>query len=139
MNSPKKPRALLAEDHPILRDLYGASLEALGFTCVRTAHGTEAFAAFEAARFDLLVTDHEMPEMTGLELIRRVRAFERKNTLPRVPIVVITAGHGKVLQELKDAGADEVLTKLCVPSQLGERLIRLGLVSPPSRRRHSRS
>lgn len=119
MKPSKKPRALLAEDHPKLRDLYGTCLDALGFSSVRTANGAEAFQQFQSARFDLLVTDHEMPKMNGLQLTKKIRAYEHKKALPRMPIVAITAGHGELLQQLKDAGADEVLTKLCVPSQLG--------------------
>ncbi|CAM2005264.1 response regulator [Acanthopleuribacter pedis] len=122
MKQQKKPRALLAEDHPKLRDLYGTCLDALGFTSVRTANGAEAFQQFQAARFDLLVTDHEMPEMNGLQLIKKIRAYEQEKALPRMPIVAITAGHGELLQQLSEAGADEVLTKLCVPSQLAEKI-----------------
>ncbi|QTD52114.1 response regulator [Sulfidibacter corallicola] len=132
--SSQKPRALLAEDHPILRDLYKACLEALGFRCTQAAHGAAAWQQFQQSRFDLLVTDHHMPEMSGLELIQNIRAYERTHARPRMPIVAMTAGHGKLLQHLKDAGADEVLTKLCVPSHIKQLLIRRGLI--PAGNRH---
>ncbi|MCK4577882.1 MAG: response regulator [Candidatus Marinimicrobia bacterium] len=79
---------LFAEDSPTMRRIIANSLKKLGFQDVIEAeHGVEALEKMEGHKIDLLVTDWNMPEMNGAELVRAVRAMPEYAELP---IVMIT-------------------------------------------------
>jgi signal transduction histidine kinase/ActR/RegA family two-component response regulator len=82
-------RVLLVDDEPLLADLGLTMLEALGYRVTVTSHPAEALIAFktEPTRFDLVVTDFTMPEMTGLDLARAIKALRGD-----IPVILIT-GH----------------------------------------------
>lgn len=65
---------LVVDDDAVIRDFLGSMLRRVQY-CVSCAEDGEAgWDALRADRFDVLITDHEMPRLTGLELLRRVRA-----------------------------------------------------------------
>ncbi len=67
-------RVLVVDDSRFFRELLAPLLEGYGFEVETAANGREAWARFEAGeRFDLLVSDLEMPEMDGFALARRLR------------------------------------------------------------------
>jgi CheY-like chemotaxis protein len=66
-------RILLVDDSRATRMALGQLLDEEGFDVRACASGPEALACLQAAPFEALVTDYEMPEMTGVELIRAVR------------------------------------------------------------------
>jgi len=74
--SPKHgPRLLVAEDDALLRELLREGLEAEGFEVITTSDGVQALEVFDkAGPFDALVLDHQMPRLTGRELLTRLRA-----------------------------------------------------------------
>ncbi len=80
---------LLVEDDDTVRALARVILERQGYTVVAHGDGVQALAAFDAApeRFALVVTDVLMPQMSGTELVRRLR--ERRPELP----VLFMSGH----------------------------------------------
>lgn len=79
-------RVLLVDDDPLVRENALAMLEDLGHGVVSAASGMEALAVLDATPgIEVVVTDHAMPGMTGLELIRRV--FEDR---PGLPVVLAT-------------------------------------------------
>ena len=67
---------LVAEDHPVNQELIRHQLSLLGFACDVAHDGVEALAALKNTRYGFLITDCHMPNMTGYELARRVRASE---------------------------------------------------------------
>ena len=67
-------RILLVEDDPRVRTATVGALEDLGYDPVACASGAEALALFESVEFDLVISDVIMPEMTGPELIRELKA-----------------------------------------------------------------
>jgi DNA-binding response OmpR family regulator len=70
----KAKKVLLAEDNAQLRGLYTKALTAEGFDVVAVADGLDAFEAFLAqGPFDAVVTDCDMPRLTGMEFIERLR------------------------------------------------------------------
>jgi DNA-binding NarL/FixJ family response regulator len=81
-------RILLADDHPVVRDGLAAMLGTQPDFEVVGEAGTGAAAVFEAARLrpDVVLMDLEMPELDGIEAIRRLRAAD-----PAVQVVVLTA------------------------------------------------
>ncbi len=98
---------LIAEDDPILAEALVESLRASGYAVDRVADGAEADAALAAMSFDLVILDIGLPRMSGLQVLRRLRA--RKST---VPVLILTV-HDNVDDRVRglDAGADDYLAK----------------------------
>lgn len=79
-------RVLVADDDPINQKLLQHMLKKFGVHAQFVNNGLEALKLLEESSFDLLLTDIQMPELDGLELVRRLRA--KKMTLP---VVAVTA------------------------------------------------
>lgn len=111
-------RALVVDDEPMLADLVSMGLSLCGWE-VRVAHAGRA--AVETARElvpDVLVLDWMLPELDGLEVLAKIRAFR-----PEVPALMLTA-KDSVDDRIRGlaAGGDDYVTK---PFSLEEVLIRL--------------
>jgi two-component system, NtrC family, sensor kinase len=122
-------KILIAEDDAISRRLLQSHLQRWGHEVVSAQNGAEALALFEQGPFGIVLTDWMMPEMDGLELIRRIRAG---NPPGYVYVILLTAKSQKEdLVQGMDAGADDFLTKpfdrdeLRVRLREGERIIEL--------------
>jgi signal transduction histidine kinase len=83
-------RILVVDDEPSVLDVCARALTRHGYEVRAARGGAEALALLGAETFELLLTDVKMPDIDGLELLRRVRALD-----PQVAIVVLT-GHGTV-------------------------------------------
>jgi CheY-like chemotaxis protein/anti-sigma regulatory factor (Ser/Thr protein kinase)/HPt (histidine-containing phosphotransfer) domain-containing protein len=115
---------LVAEDHPVNQELIRNQLSLLGFACDVVHDGAEALAALADTRYGFLITDCHMPNMTGYELARRIRADE-VGTARRLPILGITASTAPdELQKCRDAGMDDRLVKPTRLATLREHLNR---------------
>jgi two-component system sensor histidine kinase EvgS len=102
---------LVAEDHPVNQELIRHQLSLLGFACDIVQDGVEALAALKKTHYGFLITDCHMPNMTGYELARRVRASER-GLAKRLPILGITASTApEELSMCRDAGMDDCFVK----------------------------
>jgi two-component system response regulator PhoP len=111
-------RALIIEDEQSLRDTLQAELTKAGFTVDVAADGEEGLFAGLEYPIDVAVVDLGLPRLPGLEVIRRLRAKDR-----RFPILILTARdrwQDKV--EGLDAGADDYVAK---PFHFEEVLARL--------------
>jgi CheY-like chemotaxis protein/HPt (histidine-containing phosphotransfer) domain-containing protein len=91
-------RVLLAEDHPINREVIMRQLRKLGYVCECAEDGLQAWDMLQAATsgepgagYALLLTDCHMPQMDGYELTTWIRTQEASQGLPRLPIVALTA------------------------------------------------
>jgi two-component system chemotaxis response regulator CheY len=102
-------RVLLVEDVDDLRETFAWLLRYTGCKVLEAASGPEALQALNGFKPDLVFTDYNMPEMSGIELIRRLRVLPG---LDHVPILMVTAIELEEVQEqaLK-AGAAGVVTK----------------------------
>ncbi len=67
---------LVAEDTAVLALVIKRTLELAGFTVTVTRNGREAWEKAQAVPFDLIVTDQQMPEMSGSELCEQLRKME---------------------------------------------------------------
>ncbi|GAB5098209.1 ATP-binding protein [Caballeronia sp. HLA56] len=115
---------LVAEDHPVNQELIRHQLSLLGFACDVVQDGVEALAALEQTHYGFLITDCHMPNMTGYELTRRVRANEA-GTAVRLPILGITASTAAEERTMcRDAGMDDCLIKPTRLATLREHLNR---------------
>jgi CheY-like chemotaxis protein len=88
---------LLAEDNEVNRRLTVRLLETRGHAAMSVSSGKEALDALDAARFDLVLMDVQMPEMSGLDATAAIRGAEAtgrcftRDDTPRIPIVALTA------------------------------------------------
>lgn len=87
---PRRPihikRALVVDDQFINRTILERQLVPCGIAVTLCRSGAEALAALETGEFDVVITDHDMPEMDGLQLADRIRATGRK-----VPLVLLSS------------------------------------------------
>jgi CheY-like chemotaxis protein len=82
-------RILLVDDERLVRETIKLLLAQIGFTVVEANNGAEALGLFARERFDLVVTDYEMPFVKGNELAARIRRIA-----PLQPILMLTGfGH----------------------------------------------
>ena len=104
-----KKHILLVDDDASLRTTLRTCLEMVGFTCTEAKDGQDARGRLEVDRPDLIVTDHQMPRVTGLELVKALKS--QKNTVT-IPIIFYS---GQLTPDLKthalQAGAIAVLEK----------------------------
>jgi two-component system chemotaxis response regulator CheY len=94
---------LVVDDSGVVRQLNSLTLQRNGFRVVEAINGRHALEILAHARFDLVVTDINMPEMDGIELIRNIRASKEHRFLPIV--VVSTVSQKPRVQEGMTAGA----------------------------------
>jgi two-component system chemotaxis response regulator CheY len=104
------PTALVVEDSPTMRQLIVFALKRIrGLTVIEADDGVDALKKMSAQRFDIILTDINMPIMDGLKLVRRVRADE---SLKDIPIVIITTeGADEDRQRALALGANAYITK----------------------------
>jgi two-component system phosphate regulon response regulator PhoB len=109
-------RVLVIDDEPDLLELVRVNLAQAGFAVETAASGREALAALRQRRPDLIVLDLMLPDISGTELCRRVRA-ERE--LASLPIIMLTAKADEVDRIVGfELGADDYVTKPFSPREL---------------------
>ena len=112
---------LAAEDQAINRWLMTRQFDRFGVLLTLAEDGHQALAALARATFDLLVTDCHMPGMDGMELTLRIRAAERRDGTPRMPILGLTADiTTETRARCLAAGMDDVTSKPINLNRLGQ-------------------
>jgi DNA-binding response OmpR family regulator len=97
---------LVVEDETTLRETLADALEAEGFRVVQAPDGRDALTRFRADRPDLILLDLMLPELSGIEVCRIVRAESS------VPIVMLTAKDSELDKVVGlELGADDYITK----------------------------
>lgn len=115
MSTPAK--ILVIEDEQPIRKFLRASLEGHGFTIVEVGNALDGIRDVATTQADLVILDLGLPDIDGLEVIKRIREWSNK------PIIVLSA-RGEEADKVKalDAGADDYLTK---PFGVSELLARI--------------
>ena len=101
-------KVLVADDSGIMRKIIIRSLNSVGVTdVIEAANGQEAIDKFKESPVDLILTDWNMPEKSGLVVVVEIRA-----TGSQVPIIMVTteAQKGQVIAAFQ-AGVNDYLTK----------------------------
>ena len=117
-------KILVADDSPTMRALIVSTLEALDdFDLVEASNGFEALRILPREKVDLVITDINMPDINGLELI----SFVRSNPLYKeTPLVIVsTEGSRRDREKGLALGADAYLVKPFQPEELQQLVGRL--------------
>ncbi len=102
-----RSRILIVEDNEVFRRPLQRALEAAGFEVIAVPSAEDALGVLDGSTVDLLLTDHRLPGMNGVQLITRIKA-----TQPALAIIAMTA-HRTIESavEARRGGADDYLVK----------------------------
>ncbi|GAA4012019.1 response regulator [Sphingomonas swuensis] len=107
---------LTVDDSPSLRMAIRIALTGAGYVVTEASDGLEGLNKSRGTRFDLIITDQNMPNMDGLTMIRELR---RDPAQCGTPIIFLTTeSEESMKQQAKAAGATGWLVKPFVPDQL---------------------
>ncbi|MCD4733586.1 response regulator [bacterium] len=116
-------KILLVDDSVSIRNFVSRMLIRQGMDTETASDGLEALAKLEAAEFDCVLTDLEMPRMHGYELISEIKASAK---LKHIPVMILTARAGeKHRQRAHELGVDLFHTKPFNEEKLVDDLIRM--------------
>jgi two-component system chemotaxis response regulator CheY len=107
---------LVVEDSAAMRAFVTAALEDAGLRVTTAASGFEALKVLPRSSYDLVVTDINMPDINGLELVRFVRESERHRATPL--ILISTDAREADRERGMRLGADAYLIKPFEPEEL---------------------
>jgi len=136
--STEQQTVLVVDDSSSVRNLVEFILDADGYRVIQAEDGQQAWNLLQRMKPDLVLTDCEMPNMSGMELLKHMREQER---FDNVPVIMLTARRSEEdeVSGLK-AGADDYIVKPVEPLKLQARIKKtLGLyahLTSGSRGRH---
>lgn len=114
-------KVLLVDDSNTMRRIQRNTLEKIGFTDVTEAQdGAEAIDKLKAGGFQLVLMDWNMPNMTGIEALRKIKADPG---LKATPVIMVTSESEKAkIIEAIQAGAANYVVKPFQPETLSEKI-----------------
>ncbi|RLB44244.1 MAG: response regulator [Deltaproteobacteria bacterium] len=114
-------KVLVVDDFATMRRIVKGVLKQLGFkNIIEAEDGTAALNELRKEKVGLIVSDWNMPKMTGLELLKEVRADEE---LKSIPFIMVTAeGQKENVIEAVKAGVSNYIVKPFTPETLSEKL-----------------
>lgn len=116
-SAPSGLRLLVVEDHPVNQTVIRGCLEAMGHAVTLAASGQAALDAVGQTGFDAVLMDISLPDVSGIDVTRRLRAMSR------TPVIGISAHvQPRDIAACREAGMVEVLAKPVVPDQLATAL-----------------
>ena len=111
---------LIVDDEAAIRDMLRVALEMANFRCIEAKNAYEAQVSIVDDLPDLVLLDLMMPEVTGIELLRRWR---RNPDTKRIPVIMLTAkAEEESMVKGLDAGADDYISKPFSPRELVARI-----------------
>lgn len=117
---------LIVDDSLIVRKVARRIIEGIGFTCAEADDGVAAIALCEQSMFDAAIIDWNLPTMSGMEILAKLR------TLPggdKIKVIFCTAETDvSFIQKALDAGADEYIIKPFDAEILSIKLAQVGLI-----------
>ncbi len=109
MSTPANKRVLIVEDNELNLKLFRDLLEAHGFDTIFTRDGLEVLALAHKHKPDLILMDIQLPEISGLEITRLLKA---DNGLKQIPVIAVTAFAMKGDEErIRASGCEGYLSK----------------------------
>ncbi len=117
---PSNPKALVADDDPIMRRLMTEVLRAADYEVIEATDGTHAVEQARAHRPDVILVDLLMPKLSGNQVIKELRAV---TTLRSVPIIMVSGvDHVDYWVQALVAGANDFIVKPVSPAELVARV-----------------
>lgn len=114
------PTVLVVEDDPTILQLLEVNFEMEGFTVLCAENGDAAIEHARDGHPDVIVSDVMMPGMSGLELVKVLKAAEATS---HIPVILLSAkAQGADVRQGLEAGADEYVTKPFEPLDLIDRV-----------------
>jgi DNA-binding response OmpR family regulator len=110
----QKIRILVIDDEDVIRDFLAEMFATAGYEADVAAGGPEGIAMFDSGRYDLVFSDLGLPDMSGWDVAKAIRARDAQ-----VPIVLLS-GWGIQVDDIriKECGVDIVLSKPCQMEEL---------------------
>ena len=118
-----KKTVLTVDDSRTMRDMLLMALEDAGYTVIQAVDGVDGLETLAAKGADVVITDINMPNMDGIELIRLLRESENAKYTPI--LVITTEGGDNVKQAGKAAGASGWIVKPFNPDTLSRAVSKL--------------
>ncbi|WP_298272537.1 response regulator [Geobacter sp.] len=116
-------KILIAEDSSTMRSLLATTIESLGgYQIVEAASGFEALRLLPREPVDLIITDINMPDINGLELVSFVRSSDNYRHIPL--FIISTEGSERDREKGLTLGANEYLVKPFDPARLQELIVK---------------
>lgn len=111
---------LIVDDSPMITKVVGAVVSAMGHHVVEVADGASALMTAETLPPDLIFLDLHMPEMSGLQMLARMRAMPG---LAQVPVVLLTASRSTdVVTKTARYGVRDYLSKPATPARIRDKV-----------------
>ena len=111
-------KILIVDDSESIREVVSFTLENAGHEVVKAVDGQDALTYLDGQKYDLIITDLHMPNVNGIELIKKVRVIEQYKFVPI--LFLTTESQTAKKMEAKDAGATGWIVKPFVPEKLLE-------------------
>ncbi len=120
----KNMKILIVDDFSTMRRIIKNLLRDLGFNNTQEADdGNTAYPMLESGDFDFLVTDWNMPGMTGIDLLKKVRTTEK---LASMPVLLVTAEQKREqIVEAAEAGVNGYIVKPFTAETLKEKIAKI--------------
>ena len=116
----RQRRILVADDEEYIVRVVSFKLESAGYEVVEAIDGADAWSKVRAGDIDLVLTDHQMPLMTGLELAGRIAADPATR---HIPVIMLTArGFRLDAEEIVASRIVELIAKPFSPRGLLDRI-----------------
>jgi two-component system chemotaxis response regulator CheY len=114
-------KVLVVDDSRSMRRLISMALKHIGETDIAEAEdGVQAIYKLQEALPDLIMLDWNMPNMTGIQFLKRIKGHEK---LQHIPVIMVTSeGKSSEIQEALDAGAESYVVKPFKPQDLAQRI-----------------
>ena len=111
-------KILIVDDSESIREVVSFTLENAGHEVVKAVDGQDALKYLDGQKYDLIITDLHMPNLNGIELIKKVRTIEEYKFIPI--LFLTTESQTAKKMEARDAGATGWIVKPFVPEKLLE-------------------
>jgi two-component system chemotaxis response regulator CheY len=130
-----KLKALVVDDSRVMRSMIMHALrktELAEFEFVEAEDGCDALGKLNPKHTDIMFVDWNMPKLTGIDFVRRVRATGKTG---HIPIVMVTSekSMGKIQEALDEAGANEYITKPFTLDEVTRKLSRVLSAMPAAK------
>ncbi len=105
----KKIKVLVVDDNPDILDLFNKALNPIDYKVALAQSGDEALHVFESENPDIVMLDIKMPNLDGIETLRRIKYLDEKNQ----SAVIMLTGYGEIgtAREAMALGAYDYVTK----------------------------